>query len=94
MLNLRFASLAKCLSCHFISHVLFSGPYGSDVLFGVQTASDRVWKEVCANEKDGVGHDWLKATIQITAHSDKPWTAHAVKQDGSAGKEYYFSPRK
>lgn len=68
------------------------GPYGSQVLPGVQEASDRVWKEVCANSSSGsVGADWLKATIRITAHSTSAWTAQAVRPDGTTlGKQYIF----
>lgn len=65
------------------------GPYGSEVLEGVQADSNRVWNEdVMA--KGGVGQDWYKATIQINAHETKPWTAQAVKPDGSMGQEFIF----
>ena len=37
-----------------------------------------------------VGHDWYKATIQINAHATEPWTAQAVKQDGTLGTMYKF----
>jgi hypothetical protein len=38
----------------------------------------------------GVGQDWYKATIRINAHSTVPWTAQAVKPDGSLGTEFAF----
>jgi hypothetical protein len=69
------------------------GPYGSEVLPGVQAASDSVWKEIVANKESGVGHDWLKATIQINARDTEPWTAQAVKPDGSLGQVFAFTPR-
>ena len=76
-----------------IVHANMGGPYGSEVLLGVQQASDTVWKKVCSHVTEGVGHDWLKATIQINAYADKPWTAQAVRPDGSLGTVYEFSPR-
>ena len=69
------------------------GPYGSEVLEGVQADSDRVWNEIVMadnNDANSVGKDWFKATIQINAHSDKPWTIQAVRPDGSLGTEYAF----
>lgn len=69
------------------------GPYGSEVLPGVQEASDRVWNDVVL-KNDGVGEDWYKATIAINAHPTEPWTAQAVRPDGSLGKVYSFELRK
>lgn len=71
------------------------GPYGSEVLEGVQADSDRVWRDVVMRESEGgggagVGNDWYKAEMRITAHADKPWTIRAVKPDGSLGTEYTF----
>ena len=37
-----------------------------------------------------VGSDWYKATMRITAYSDKPWTIQAVRPDGRLGKVYTF----
>lgn len=68
------------------------GPYGSKVLDGVQADSDKVWEsEVLSG---AVGKDWYKATIAINAHESEPWTAQAVKPDGSLGTEFTFEPRK
>ena len=68
------------------------GPYGSKVLEGVQRDSDNVWEsEVLSG---AVGKDWYKATIAINAHESEPWTAQAVKSDGSLGIKYTFEPRK
>jgi len=69
------------------------GPYGSEVLEGVQADSDRVWNEVVLadyNDGNSVGKDWYKATMQINAYSDKAWTIQAVRLDGSLGTEYVF----
>ena len=64
------------------------GPYGSQVLEGIQKDSDRVWEtEVLSGN---VGQDWYKATIQINAHPTEPWTAQAVKPDGSLGTKFTF----
>jgi len=68
------------------------GPYGSEVLEAIQAESDRVWNEVVL-KNDGVGQDWYKATIQINAHPTDPWTARAVKPDGTMGKEFAFERR-
>jgi len=65
------------------------GPYGSEVLPGVQEASDRVWNDLVM-KNDGVGKDWYKATILINAHPKEPWTAQAVRPDGSLGTRFRF----
>ena len=73
------------------------GPYGSEVLEGVQEDSDRVWNEIVMadnNDANAVGKDWFKATMQINAHSDKPWTIQAVRPDGSLGTEYAFGEQR
>jgi hypothetical protein len=64
------------------------GPYGSKVLAGVQKDSDHVWEEEVMSGK--VGQDWYKATIAINAHPTEPWTAQAVKPDGSLGTIFTF----
>ena len=64
------------------------GPYGSEVLKGVQEDSDRVWNDVVL--KGEVAQDWCKATIHINAHATEPWTAQAVQSDGSLGTVFTF----
>jgi hypothetical protein len=64
------------------------GPYGSEVLPSVQEASDKVWKEEVLT--GNVGSDWYKATIQINPSPTEPWTAQAVKPDGSLGTRFTF----
>ena len=68
------------------------GPYGSEVLEGVQEDSDRVWNEVIMNENEegGVVEDWYKASMRINAYDSIPWTIQAVKADGTFGKEHVF----
>jgi hypothetical protein len=76
-----------------VSKIIYAnagGPYGSEVLPGVQEASDRVWNEVVMKDDGGVGKDWYKATIAINAHPTEPWTAQAVRPDGTLGKTYEF----
>lgn len=65
------------------------GPYGSEVLSGVQKDSASVW-ECITTETNGVGKDWYKATLEIHAHETKPWTIRAVRSDGSYGTEFQF----
>lgn len=65
------------------------GPYGSEVLAGVQTDSSRVWNDVVSKE-DGVGKEWYKATLEIEAHDTEPWTIRAVRPDGSYGTKFKF----
>ncbi|EEC43947.1 predicted protein [Phaeodactylum tricornutum CCAP 1055/1] len=65
------------------------GPYGSEVLEGIQRDSDKVWNTVLDGSA-GVGKDWYKATIRINAKANEPWTAQAVKPDGSLGAEFVF----
>mmetsp|Transcript_12589 Transcript_12589/g.20281 ORF Transcript_12589/g.20281 Transcript_12589/m.20281 type:complete len:403 (-) Transcript_12589:17-1225(-) len=67
------------------------GPYGSKVLEGVQNDSDRVWEEQVMT--GAVGSDWYKATIAIQAHPTEPWTAQAVREDGSLGTKFTFGPK-
>jgi len=68
------------------------GPYGSKVLKGVQRDSDKVWESQVLS--GAVGNDWYKATIAINAYQSEPWTAQAVKPDGSFGKKYTFEAPK
>jgi hypothetical protein len=69
------------------------GPYGSAVLANVQTASERVWQRDVAPVDSAVAADWYKATIHITAHDTQPWTAQAVRPDGSLGTVFTFAPK-
>ena len=67
------------------------GPYGSEVLRGVQEDSDRVWEEVVkSNGAGGCGDGWYLATMRINASNEKPWTIQALRQDGKFGTEYTF----
>jgi hypothetical protein len=68
------------------------GPYGAAALPGVQAASDDVWKTQIQPADSVVAADWYKATIQIQAYADKPWTARAVKPDDSQGTLFTFAP--
>jgi hypothetical protein len=52
-----------------------------------------VWNEVVL-KNDGVGEDWYKATIQINAHPSEPWTAQAIRPDGSLGTKFTFEKPK
>ena len=70
------------------------GPYGSEVLPDVQESSDCVWNDIILKKDSTVGHDWYKATILINARDTEPWTAQAVKPDGSLGTEYVFGPKR
>jgi hypothetical protein len=65
------------------------GPYGSDVLPDVQFESENVWKQV---ETGAIATDWLKATIYIDANDKEPWTARALRPDGTHGKVYAYEP--
>lgn len=65
------------------------GPYGSNVLKGVQADSDRVWDDIIENKTD-VGSDWFKASFQISGSNKEQWTACAIKSDGSQGEIFKF----
>ena len=66
------------------------GPYGPEVLRGVQAASDKVFQEVWGPDGKGGGRPgWQMARIVVTARKDGDWT---VKAHGSA-TEHAFSPR-
>ena len=70
------------------------GPYGSEVLKGIQCDSDSVWKKIMKGE-ESVGNDWFKANIEIIADKDNDWSAKAILPDGSDGETYRFeAPRK
>jgi hypothetical protein len=64
------------------------GPYGSRVLEDVQRDSNRVWQEQIQSKQ--VAADWFQATIHIAARSDAPWTAQAVRPNGSLGAVHEF----
>jgi hypothetical protein len=68
------------------------GPYGSAVLAGVKSDSDRVWESIVESNglEEQTGSTWHKAVIAIDAHANKPWTARA-KVPGATTFE--FSPR-
>jgi len=86
----RQSNCEKKSATQNIIRVNAGGPYGSDILKGVQHDSDRVWDEIVLNG-GGVGGDWYKATIHIQASREKDWTAFAVRPDGSLGKEFSFT---
>mmetsp|Transcript_24861 Transcript_24861/g.58331 ORF Transcript_24861/g.58331 Transcript_24861/m.58331 type:complete len:448 (-) Transcript_24861:45-1388(-) len=86
---------AKAIKAGNVFDILYTnqgGPYGSKALEGVQRDSDEVWKSQILS--GAVGKDWYKATIAINAHESEPWTAQAVRPDGSLGKEFTFVIRK
>jgi hypothetical protein len=83
------------MQAHTVQQVIRSnqgGPYGSQVLPDIQRDSDAVWHNQVATNR-GVGNDWYKATIQIVAHPDRPWTAQAVRPDGTLGTLHEFLPK-
>lgn len=92
MIN-EMQSGAKAIETGDVFEIVYAnqgGPYGSKVLEGVQRDSDKVWESKILS--GDVGKDWYKATIAINAHQSEPWTAQAVKPDGSYGKKYTFEP--
>lgn len=79
------------------------GPYGSEVLHGIQTDSNAVWETIVKkNNNEGeednvntVGYDWYKASIKIDASANEDWTARAVLPNGEEGEVFTFeAPRK
>lgn len=73
------------------------GPYGSEVLQGVQRDSDRVWTEQVINT-GGVGESWYKAEIAIEAREEGDWSARAIVRDNNGdevrkGTAYTFERR-
>ena len=67
------------------------GPYGSEVLKGVQSDSAKVWESVLSGED--AGKSWFKASICIEGNEERPWTAAAVSPDGLCGKTFEFIPK-
>jgi hypothetical protein len=82
------AKAVKTQNAFDIIYANAGGPYGSKVLPSVQRDSEDVWQNQVM--KGVVGNDWYKATIAINAHPTEPWTAQAVKPDGSLGKKFTF----
>ena len=72
------------------------GPYGSEVLKGIQRDSDKVWDGIVKEVDEGdVASDWFKASIKIEAKEGEDWTACAVLPDGADGTVFKFhAPRK
>ena len=64
--------------------VNLGGPYGSEVLEGVQVDSEKVWGQVVSGEKGF--EDWLKASVFIEGSDEKAWK----EKGGELGKEYDF----
>ena len=73
------------------------GPYGSEVLKGVQSASDQVWLEKVLID-GGVADSWYKAEIVIEGSKTEDWKAIGVTRgednEEIKGKEYTFERRK
>lgn len=71
------------------------GPYGSEVLPGIQRDSDAVWRDqvVAGN----VGADWYKAEIAIQGDEVADWTARSVVRDADGevreGSTHIFTRR-
>eukprot|EP00930_Biecheleria_cincta_P047221 TRINITY_DN32684_c0_g1_i1.p1 TRINITY_DN32684_c0_g1~~TRINITY_DN32684_c0_g1_i1.p1 ORF type:complete len:444 (+),score=72.88 TRINITY_DN32684_c0_g1_i1:54-1385(+) len=55
------------------------GPYGSQVLKGVQADSNKVWQEVVSGN---LAASWHKACISIIGREDSEWTARATVDSG------------
>eukprot|EP00550_Attheya_septentrionalis_P007254 CAMPEP_0198289356 /NCGR_PEP_ID=MMETSP1449-20131203/7562_1 /TAXON_ID=420275 /ORGANISM="Attheya septentrionalis, Strain CCMP2084" /LENGTH=414 /DNA_ID=CAMNT_0043987665 /DNA_START=469 /DNA_END=1713 /DNA_ORIENTATION=+ len=72
------------------------GPYGSQVLKGVQADSDHVWKKMLDHSSNpgATGSTWYKATFEISGHETEPWTVAAIRPDGTKGTSYAFPPKK
>lgn len=86
---------AKAIESGNVFNIIYTnqgGPYGSKVLGDIQRDSENVWKNQIIS--GNVGEDWYKATIAINAHKTEPWTAQAVKPDGSLGKSFTFGQRR
>jgi hypothetical protein len=60
----------------------------------VQADSDAVWAQVsaAAGSRAGGFPAWRTARIAVEARDDGPWTARAVKLDGSLGVPHAFTP--
>lgn len=82
------AKAIKAQNAFEIVYANAGGPYGSKVLPSIQRDSEDVWQNQVVS--GNVGRDWYKATIVINAHSSEPWTAQAMKPDGSLGKKFTF----
>jgi hypothetical protein len=80
------------------------GPYGSEVLKGVQADSTRVWNEVWSkHDGDGdnksedspsVSDGWYQACFEISGVESKPWTAESIFPNGKKGSKFEFPLRK
>jgi len=78
------------------------GPYGSEVLKGVQADSERVWNEVWSdapNKDDAtatqtVTDGWYKACFHIDGDQSKPWKVTSILPDGRNGSVFEFPVRK
>lgn len=67
------------------------GPYGPEVLRGVQKESDQVWEAVRSGTA-GVGKGWWKARLSVRAPLEGDWTVAAG--EGDREQVFHFSPRK
>ncbi len=64
------------------------GPYGSEVLKSVEKAADSCWHDKFVMNESF--KNWHKAVVKITAYENQPWTAHAIRPDGTAGTVFTF----
>ena len=70
------------------------GPYGSQVLKGVQADSDALWAQLRRGEAGDVATSWLKASIGIEAHAERDWTARALVNGEPRGQTYTFEKQR
>ena len=70
------------------------GPYGSQVLKGVQADSDAVWAKLRRGEAGDVAMSWLKASIGIEAHAERDWTVRALVNGEPRGQTYTFEKQR
>merc|ERR1712127_381883 len=83
-------------SAQKVVYVNKGGLYGSEVLKGVQSSSDKVWMEKVLID-GGVADTWYKAEILIEGSNIQDWKAMGITRgennEEKKGKEYTFERR-
>ena len=81
-----FSAASQGVDAKEIVKINAGGPYGSEVLKGVQADSDRVWDIVKKENRK----DWYYACIEVRGDEDQSkWFANAILPNGKSSKTLY-----
>jgi hypothetical protein len=85
-INRGYIAASQGVKAKEIVQINSGGPYGSEVLKGVQADSDKVWDLIQKENRK----DWYKACINICGNEDQSkWYANAIFYNGKFSENKY-----